>query len=83
MRQKEIEVIAGQLFSVMLNSDLTEAETVSAIAIAVTMRLAYETETMEELIEKLERLAPLVIEYAKANLHAFEAAQRAKKGALS
>ena len=78
MNQPENEALAGRLFRALLESELSEAETVSALAIAVTMRLAYDTDNIENLLKKLEALSPIFMKYARANLHAFEAAQRAK-----
>ena len=80
MNQQEIEKLAGRLFSTLFESSLSEAEIVSALAIAITMRLAHDSETMDEVISKLEKLAPIFIAYAKTNLAAFEAAQQAKHG---
>ena len=80
MNQSEIEKLAGRLFNTLFESGLSEAEVVAALSIAVTMRLAHDSETMDEVITKLEALAPIFISYAKTNLAAFEAAQQAKHG---
>lgn len=79
MNQKAIEQLAGELFKSLLGSGLDEAETVAALAIAVTMRLAYNAQTMDEVIAKLEALNPIFLKYARQNYAAFAAAQAAKE----
>lgn len=72
---------AGELFRTMLNSELDEAETVEALSIAITMRLAYETKTFDELLGKLDKLFPIFKEHARVNIEGLAAAQRAKENA--
>jgi len=80
--QQSIDALAGKLFEDLLSSELSEAETVQALAIAITLRLAYQTETFEQLLEKLDNLHPIFMQHAKINIEALAAAQHAKARAL-
>ena len=79
MDEQAISATAGHLFRILLECPLTEAEVVKALAIAITMRLAIDTQDSTELIAKLEALAPFVIAHAKTNLEAFAYARAALK----
>lgn len=76
--KNRINASAGTVFRLLLESELSEAELVATLAISATMLLAAHTTTHQELVEKLEKLGPFTVAYAKANLEAFTRAQRAK-----
>jgi len=77
MDQKAVDSLAGKLFELLLTSETSEAETVAALAIAVTMRLAYGASSMQEVLDKLEKLHPIFMDYALVNSRAFERARAA------
>lgn len=85
-RQK-IEKTSGQLFSCLLQNDLTEAEVVSSITMALAMRVAYDSNSLEELISKIDKAQELFGNYARANLSTamsvIIARQESEKGALN
>ena len=78
MNREAINALGGKIFQTLLEDELTEAEVVSALAIGITMRLAYGTESFEQLIQKLEKLNPIFLSYAKQNIELIQAAQKAK-----
>ncbi len=80
MRKDLIDHQAGIIFQSLL-CDLDEAELVSALAIAVTMRLAYQADSIGEVLEKLKNLSPIFMDYATINLGAFEEVRRAAEKA--
>lgn len=83
MDQPKIDAAAKELFTLLLDHELSEAEAVSAIAIASTMRLAYKANSFAELKLKVQKLGTIFSRYAEANAEAFEAALRAKEEALA
>lgn len=78
MNNPAIEALAGQLFKLLLESELSEAEVVKALAIGTTMRLAYDTSSTAELLMKVDALAALFKQHARVNIEAFSNAQQAK-----
>lgn len=81
MNQPAVEALAGKLFELLLTSELSEAETVAALAIGVTMRLAYGAESIDEVLAKLQKLHPIFMDYARINAASFEAARKAAASA--
>lgn len=73
-----VDALAGKLFLTFIESELSEAEVVGALAISATMRLAYDAATFEELITKMDNLAEVFKSYARANLEAFTNAKRSQ-----
>jgi hypothetical protein len=81
MNQQAVDHLAGKLFELLLTSETSEAETVAALAIAVTMRLAYGADSIEEVLHKLQKLHPIFMDYARVNAASFEAARKAAANA--
>jgi hypothetical protein len=81
LNQALVDQLAGKLFELLLTSELSEAETVAALAIAVTMRLAYGADSIEEVLHKLQKLHPIFMDYARVNAASFEAARKAAANA--
>lgn len=75
----KVEAAARRIFTLLLEEDLTEAETVAALAMGSTMRLAYDSKTFDELNQKVQKLGDIFKSYAAANIAAFEASMRAKE----
>lgn len=85
--KKKVEATSGQLFSCLLQNNLTEAEVVSSITMALAMRVAYDSNSLEELMEKIDKAQELFGNYARANLSTamsvIIARQESEKGALN
>jgi hypothetical protein len=81
LNQQAVDQLAGKLFELLLTSETSEAETVAALAIAVTMRLAYGADSIEEVLHKLQKLHPIFMDYARVNAASFEAARKAAANA--
>ena len=68
---------SGQLFKLLMESELSEAEIVDAICLAATMRLAAQTETLPQLFAKVDQLAEVFKLYARCHQEKFSKAQAA------
>lgn len=79
MDKKKVESAAKRLFTLLLEEELTEAETVAALAMGSTMRLAYQCKTFEELNQKVQKLGEIFKGYAVANLVAYQEAMKVKE----
>jgi len=83
MSKEAINKLGGTIFNLLVQNELSEAEIVEALSIGITLRLAYQTETFEQLLEKLDNLHPIFMQHARINIEALAAAQHAKAGAQS
>ena len=79
MNQEAVTALAGKLFKLLLESELSEAEVVKALSTGCLMRLAYDTDTPEELLMKIDALCALFKTHARNDLQAFMAAREAGK----
>ena len=79
MDKAKIQTVARELFRLMLEAELSEAEAVAAIVMGSTMRLAYDSTSLEDLKLKLSKLTPLFERYAELNLEAYAEAIKVKQ----
>ena len=78
----KVEKASAQLFSVVLENELNEAEAMSAIIMTLAMRTAYACRTMEELDSKLAKAAEFFQSYYRINLSSIQSAMLAKEAAI-
>lgn len=78
MDQAKVENAARDLFHCLIEKELSEAEVVSTVAMTLAMRLAYSSQTIEELEQKLYKFPDIFIRYARLNLQAAQAAMLQK-----
>lgn len=77
--KSKIEKSSKELFSCLLENELSEAEAVASIIMALTMRLSYASKDLPELEGKLDRFPHLFELYARANLSNAQSAILAKQ----
>lgn len=77
-----MEQAAKELFTCLLQNELSEAEAVASITQALTMRLAYASKDIEELEQKLGKFPQIFLHYARANLSAAQSAILSKQEVL-
>ncbi len=82
MNTEKAERLAQSIFSLMLESELNEAEAAYGAISAICMRCAVASRTVEQLLEKLENLPGITETYAKANLSGLMSAMISKEEAL-
>ena len=76
----KINYLSGELFQFLL--PLAEAEVVSTVAQALTIRLAYGAKDIQELEQKLKRFPEIFLAYARLNLSNAQSAMLQKAEAV-
>ncbi len=82
MDQAKVENASRDLFHVLIEKELSEAEVVSAVSMTLAMRLAYSSTTIEELEGKLTKFPEIFLRYARLNLQAAQSAMLQKAESL-
>ena len=80
--QQKVEKASRELFTCLLQNELSEAESVSSIAMVLAMRLAYASKSLKELETKLEKFPEIFRAYVRANLSNVESTILAKQAEL-
>ncbi len=76
--QTKVENAARDLFKCLIEKELSEAEVVSTVAMTLAMRLAYSSQTIEDLEVKLKKFPEIFTHYARLNLQAAQSAMLQK-----
>ncbi len=76
--QFQVEKAARECFHCLIENNLSEAEVVSTVAMTLAMRLAYSSQTIEDLEVKLKKFPEIFTHYARLNLQAAQNAMLQK-----
>jgi hypothetical protein len=79
MNKEKADAVAHAITQLLLESELSEAESVYALAVGATMRIAFDCSTIKELEEKVPHLTKIFSLILPANLEAFKLAIEAKQ----
>lgn len=64
----KVEKTSKELFSILLQNELLEAEAVAALTMTLAIRVAYNSTSLEDLTQKIDKAQELFGSYARANL---------------
>lgn len=68
VNKAKVEQSSKELFAVLLQNELSEAEAVAALTMTLAIRCAYASRDLEDLTRKIDRAQELFGHYARANL---------------
>jgi len=71
-QKEKVDQAAQELFTCLLSNNLTEAESVAAIAMALAIRVAYASKDLEEVELKLGKFPQIFQHYCRANLSSIQ-----------